>query len=271
MTHITMCENDCLPRLLGTLCLALSIKKKQQLYDLLISVLSQAIVMHRDQPAEKEVLLKRKAEEEALAMEQAEDEALSKQKAEEVWAKVCAQFLARKQSKPEATSPKQSSIASPRTTHVDGELLETEISFIESEVQALEHALQAWRLLLHSEQVQCCTHARTQIAEDLRASARFPPSTKAGEDGKKAEEEVFFKRKVEEEELARSRQVWEQAKEEALARKKSEEEGKSEGGERRTAQSSCDSAAGDVSCFTHVHEKQNIKICFFFMFKNTFM
>ena len=84
-------------------------------------------------------------------------------------------------------------------------------------------------------------------------------------------EEVLLKRKVEEEELARSRQVWEQAKEEALARKKSEEEGKSEGGERRTAQSSCDSAAGDVSCFTHVHEKQNIKICFFFMFKNTFM
>jgi hypothetical protein len=197
MRHITICENDCLPRLLGTLCLALSFKKRQQLYDLLISELSQAIVMHRDQPAEKEVLLKRKAEEEALAMEQAEDEAISRQKAEEVWTKVCAQYLARKQSA-EATSPKQTSIASPRTTHVDGELLETEISFVESELQALEHALQAWLLLPHCEQVQRCTHARTQRAEDLQSSARFPPSTKTEEDGKKAEEEVLLKGKVEE-------------------------------------------------------------------------
>jgi hypothetical protein len=258
MTHLSICENDCLPRLLGTLCLALSFKKRQQLYDLLISVLSQAIVMHHDQPAEKEVLLKRKAEEEALAVEQAEDEALSRQKAEEVWAKVCAQYLARKQSA-EATTPKQTSIASPTTTHVDGELLETEISFVESELQALEHALQAWLLLPHCEKVQRCTHARTQRAEDLQSSARFPSSTKAEEDGKKAEEDVLLKRKVEEEELARSRQVWEQAKEEALARKKSEEEGKSGGGDRRTAQSSRDSASGDVSCFKHVHEKQNIK------------
>jgi len=245
---------------LGTLCLALSIKKRQQLYDLLISVLSQAIVMHRDQPAEKEVLLKRKAEEEALALEQSEDEALNRQKAEEVWAKVCAQYLARRQSA-EATSPKQTSIASPRTTNVDGELIETEISCVESELKALEYALQAWLLLPHCEQVQRCTHARTQRSEDLQASARFPPSTKAEEDGRKAEEEVLLNRKVEEEELARSRQVWEQAKEEALAGKKSEEEGKSEGGERRTSQSN--SASGDVSCSTHVHEKQNIKTCLF--------
>jgi hypothetical protein len=63
---------------------------------------------------------------------------------------------------------------------VPGDVLEDDISIVESELQALEHALHDWQFLPLADVAQRCTHTHKRTperAEDLQASYRLPQST----------------------------------------------------------------------------------------------